>query len=234
MNGTARWSAQIFEPRSHGSGAAPLAELLVSGHDGHIADLTRTERDLILAWIDTNGLYYGTWDYSENGCQLKAYNDARSALTEQMRSAGCMRCHENDGKFVFESDWINLKRPEMSRILRGPLAGGQGWGLENCRDRKVAPGRQRIRMYYTGGYVHHVLPLEAFKPQEYIRPDTAGEPLITFLSTDDNRYQAMLEIIRRGRREALATPRTDMPGAEITAGSCRQVVLARPPEAAPR
>ncbi|MHC4074034.1 MAG: HzsA-related protein, partial [Planctomycetota bacterium] len=82
MNGTARWSAQIFKPRSHGSGAAPLAELLVGGHEGRIADLTRTERDLILAWIDTNGLYYGTWDYSENSCQLKAYNDAKSALTE--------------------------------------------------------------------------------------------------------------------------------------------------------
>ncbi|MHC4569567.1 MAG: HzsA-related protein, partial [Planctomycetota bacterium] len=235
MNGTARWSAQIFEPRSHGSGAAPLAELLVGGHDGHIADLTRTERDLILAWIDTNGLYYGTWNYSENSCQLKAYTDARTALTEQMRSAGCMRCHENNKKFVFESDWINLKRPEMSRILRGPLAGGkEGWGLENCRDRKVAPGRQRIRMYYTGGYVHHVLPLESFKPREYIRPDTAGEPLVSFLSTDDSHYQAMLEIIRKGRREALATPRTDMPGATIKAGLCRQVVLSRAPEAGPR
>jgi len=28
-------------------------------------------------------LYYGTWDYSEHGCQLKAYNTAREALTEE-------------------------------------------------------------------------------------------------------------------------------------------------------
>ena len=30
MNGTAPWSCQIFAPRGHGSGAAPLAELLGS------------------------------------------------------------------------------------------------------------------------------------------------------------------------------------------------------------
>ena len=29
MNGTAFWSSQLFPPRSHGSGAAPLAKLLV-------------------------------------------------------------------------------------------------------------------------------------------------------------------------------------------------------------
>jgi hypothetical protein len=146
-----------------------------------------------------------------------------------------LRCHQNNDKFVFESDWINLKRPEMSRILRGPLAKGkEGRGLENCRDRKVAAGRQRIRMYYTGGYVHHVLPLDSFKPQEYIRPETVGEPLITFLSTDDSRYQTMLDIIRRGRRQALATPRVDMPGAKINAGLCRQIVSIRMPDVAPR
>jgi cytochrome c553 len=234
MNGTARWSAQIFKPRSHGSGAAPLAEILVSGHEGQIKDLTRSERDLILAWIDTNGLYYGTWDYSQNSCQLKAYIDAKEALIKQMQSAGCMSCHENKGKFVFESDWINLKQPEMSRILRGPLAKGEeGWGLENCRIRKVTPGRQRVRMYYTGGYVHHVLPLDSFKPKEYIPPDTPGEPLITFLSTEDNRYQSMLKIIRRGCREALATPRVDMPGANISAGLCKKIMPVPAPKVAP-
>ena len=30
MNGTALWSSQIFPPRSHGSGAAPLADLLIT------------------------------------------------------------------------------------------------------------------------------------------------------------------------------------------------------------
>jgi hypothetical protein len=234
MNGTALWSAQIFKPRSHGSGAAPLAELLVGGHEGRIMDLTRAERDLILAWIDTNGLYYGTWDYTEYSCQLKAYLDTKEALSKQMQSAGCMSCHENNGKFIFESDWINLRQPEMSRILRGPLTKGKkGWGLGTCRNRKVAPGRQRIRMYYTGGYVHHVLPLDSFEPKEYVPPETSGEPLITFSSIEDSRYQAMLKIIRKGRREALAMPRVDIPGAKIVAGVCKQTVPVPAPNVAP-
>ena len=42
MNGTALWSAQRFGPRAHGSGNAPLAEVLVSGHKGWIENLSRS------------------------------------------------------------------------------------------------------------------------------------------------------------------------------------------------
>ena len=93
MNGTAHWSAQIFPPREHGSGAAPLAQLLVDGHGGRIPNLTRKERDLLMAWIDSNGLYHGTWDYNKNGCAITAWNSTRQALAAEMQSAGCAKCH---------------------------------------------------------------------------------------------------------------------------------------------
>ena len=122
MNGTAFWSAQLFPPRSHGSGAAPLAQVFVSGHKGYIPNLTRRERDLLMAWIDTNGLYYGTWDYTKDGYTLKNWNGAKQALIAEMQSAGCMKCHGEGNRIQFENDWINLKDPEFSRILRAPLA----------------------------------------------------------------------------------------------------------------
>jgi hypothetical protein len=228
MNGTARWSAQIFGVRSHGSGNAPLADVLVSGHEGRIKNLSRKERDLVLAWIDSNGLYHGTWDYAEGGVKLDAYNSVKSALTKEMRTAGCMSCHENEGKSVFEDDWFNLKEPRMSRILRGPLAnGGEGWGVEACRDHKVEAGKQRIRMYFTGGYVHSVMDMEAFNPVEFKGTDTSGKSHVSFASTEDEHYVAMLDIIKRGRREALAKPRTDMPGAKVVGGLCKSTI---PPE----
>ncbi|MFV2067145.1 MAG: hypothetical protein ACC645_09215, partial [Pirellulales bacterium] len=125
MNGTALWSAKIFPPRSHGSGAAPLAELLLSGHGGRIARMTRKERDLLFAWIDTNGLYYGTWNRTASGCAIGGWGAMREALTAEMRAAGCLRCHGDGDRLVyFESDWVNLKTPEQSRILRAPLAEG--------------------------------------------------------------------------------------------------------------
>jgi len=234
MNGTAFWSSQIFAPRAHGSGAAPLAELLVKGHDGHIAKLARTERDLLMAWIDSNGLYRGTWDYNANGCSIRSWKEIQKALTTEMQTAGCARCH-GDGKqiAVFESDWINLKDPELSRILRAPLAQGkEGFGLAMCRDRKIDPQKRRLRLLWSG-YAHAVQPIDRFARQPAVPADTSGQPVASFASTADPRYQAMLAILRHGREAALATPRTDMPGAEVLAGACRQFLPPPLPEVAP-
>lgn len=223
MNGTSLWSARILPPRSHGSGAAPLAEVLASGHEGRIEKLTRRQRDLVMAWIDTNGLYHGTWDYSPHGCSIKAFGGIRQALQAEMHSAGCMECHH-----VFESDWINLQRPQFSRLLRGPLAEGEpGWGLGLCRSRKLDPRHRRIRLLVNGGYAHAVMPVESFKVPQVPPPESDGEPVATFASTEDPHYRAMLAIIRDGRRQALSAPRVDMPGAEVLPGLCRQ--FAPPP-----
>ncbi|MHC4399887.1 MAG: HzsA-related protein [Planctomycetota bacterium] len=218
MNGTSLWSAQILSPRSHGSGAAPLAEVLASGHDGYIPDLARTERDLLMAWIDTNGLYHGTWDYTEHGCGIKAWAEIRQALVAEMRTAGCTQCHH-----VFESDWINLQRPELSRVLRGPLPeDADGWGLGLCRNRKLDPRHQRIRLLVGGAYIHAVRPVETFRVPEIPSPETEGEPVAPLASTDNPHYQTMLAVIQDGRRQALAAPRVDMPGAVVQPGACRR------------
>jgi len=235
MNGTSLWSAQLFRPRGHGSGAAPLAKALVSGHKGRIPKLSRTERDLILAWIDTNGLYHGTWDYSKHGCKLKTWASVRNALSGRMQAAWCAKCH-GDGRRVtlFESDWFNLQRPELSRILRAPLARGkEGRGLGLCRDRKVDPRSQRIRILLGGRYHHAVRPVKSFAVPQAPRPGDGGEPVATFASTDDPHYQAMLAVIRDGRRQALAAPRVDMPGAEIVPGKHRQMLPQPLPEPLP-
>lgn len=223
MNGTAWWSSQLFGPRKHGSGAAPLAQLLVSGHGGHIPNLTRPERDLLLAWIDSNGLYHGTWDYNANGCAIKGWKQTKDALILEMQAAGCLRCH-GDGRRVaaFENDWINLQSPQLSRILRAPLGEGKsGFGLGLCRDRKADPQRQRTRLLWKG-YAHAVQTLEYFAPQPFVPASREGNPVVSFASTGDPHYQKMLAILRGARQVALAAPRVDMPGAEVLPGACRQ------------
>ena len=223
MNGTALWSSQIFPPRSHGSGAAPLAKQLMSGHDGRIGELTRPERDLLFAWIDTNGLYYGTWNRTASGCAIQNWSAMQQALTDEMRSAGCLECHGQNGQLVyFENDWVNLEHPQYSRILRAPLVDhGRGHGLAWCRQRQVTPDRQRIHLLWNG-YAHAVQPPEAFARHERVQPDREGEPVVSFASVDDPHYQAMLRIIRDARETTLAVARVDMPGAEVLAGGCRQ------------
>jgi len=222
MNGTALWSTQIFPARSHGSGAAPLADHIMSGHDRRIDEMTRAERDLLFAWIDTNGLYYGTWDRTASGCAIQNWGGMRQALTHQMQNAGCLECHGQNGQLLyFENDWVNLEHPQYSRLLRAPLTDhGAGHGLAWCRQRKVTPDRQRIRLLWNG-YAHAVQPVDAFARRERVLPDRAGEPVISFASVDDPHYQAMLRTIRDARESALAVARVDMPGAQLLAGDAR-------------
>jgi len=233
MNGTALWSCQIFPPRAHGSGAAPLAQLLMKDH-GEVK-LARAERDLLMAWMDSNGLYHGTWDSTASGCATKGWKETREALVAEMRSADCMRCH-GDAKgnpLLYEEDWVNLEQPELSRILRAPLAAGaDGCGLSFCRDRTLNPRQQRVRQL-VNGYAHAVQPVEAFARRTYAAPDRSGPPVVSFASTQNEHYQSMLAILRQGRKLALAEPRVDMPGAKIIPGESRQLIALALPERLP-
>ena len=229
MNGTAHWSCRIFEPRTHGSATAPLAKVIMSGHKGRIKKMTETERDLVMAWIDSNGLYYGTWNYTAHGYSLRASGAVRGQLAGVMNKAGCNKCHDR----YFANDWVNLQKPEFSRILRAPLAKGEkGYGLEICQNHKMDPKRNRIRLL-RHGYAHAVRSLPAFAKQPVPPIQEGGKPEPTFASTDDPNYKAMLDIIRNARRSALATPRVDMPGAEVIAGKCRMFIPPPVPETAP-
>ena len=50
---------------------------------GQIPDLSRRERDLLLAWIDTNGLFHGTWDYTKAGCAIPSWAGTKAALAAE-------------------------------------------------------------------------------------------------------------------------------------------------------
>ena len=233
MNGTAFWSAQIFPPRAHGSGAAPLAKLLMQNHGG--VTLARAERDLLMAWIDSNGLYHGTWDSTASGCATKPWQATRAALIVEMRAADCMRCHgdQKGNPLLFEEDWMNLENPELSRILRAPLTpGATGLGLGFCRDRLVNPKRQRV-CQLVDGYAHAVQPVKAFARRTYLPPDRSGTPVSSYSSTQDRHYQSMLAILRQGRKLALAEARVDMPGAQIIPGASRQLIAPLLPQRMP-
>ena len=220
MNGTAYWSCQLFKPRSHGSATAPLAKAIMSGHEGRIKKMTETERDLVMAWIDSNGLYYGSWDYTSHGYALGAARSVRGQLAGVMQKAGCGKCHDR----YMANDWFNLREPEFSRILRAPLAkGDKGYGLAICRNHEMDPKRNRIRLLRSG-YAHAVRPLTSFAKQPVPPIRKGGTPQPTFASTDDPNYQAMLAIIRQGRRDALVRPRVDMPGADVIAGKPRMFI----------
>ena len=212
----------LLKPGTIGSGAAPLAQLLIDGHDGRIDNLTRTERDLILAWMDTNSNYYGTWDYTPHAT-VGAVMTLKGPLGAAMQSAGCTECHAAGH---VGNDWVNLQKPEWSRILRAPMAAtDDGLGLGMCRQRKARTG---YRLVDQG-----VQPPDFARPSAHPPFDPSGEFVTSIASTDDPAYETMLAAIERVRADALARPRIDMPGAAVQAGECRIMVPLPVPDAAP-
>jgi hypothetical protein len=211
-------TSQILPPRTIGSGAAPLAEIFVKKHP----EVSRAERDLMLAWMDTNSNYYGTWDYTPHAT-CDALLSVRGPLTAVMAEAGCTQCHAPNH---IGSDWVNLQTPEWSRILRAPMPKEKGGlGLAMCRARKARVGYPLVDQ--------SVQPPDVFLPSREPSWDASGDPHIAISATSDPHYQAMLAIIRRARAAALARPRVDMPGAVIEPGQCRMQVPPPVPDAPP-
>ena len=217
-NGSVKTS-EILPPRRHGSGAAPMAEQLIAGHHNRLREMPQTDIDLLLAWMDGNCNYYGTWDYSEHAT-CDAILPLRDKLLAAMDQTGCLRCHQKE----IGNDWINLAAPEHSRVLRAPLAKDpRGLALSWCRDRTARP-------------VHWPLitqkhqPPDVFRPAHLLQPKLEGKAVTTFANPDAPAYRALLAIIQQGREEALKKPRVDMPGAVVTRGKCRELPPLTPPQ----
>lgn len=241
MNGTAYYSAPIFPAYAIGSPAAPLAQVILEGDLGHKGrfTMTRPERDLILAWIDGNGPYHGTWNYTPRAFQVQEWQDIKKQLCAEMTEAGCVKCHNTKDKGGrFEPDWFNLQNPRLSRILRAPLPKGQdGYGEALCREAKVDAFR-RLRIFSTGQYEHAVKALDSFPKQvwrKWDKGENSGQAHISFADTKNKHYQKMLAIISQGRELALANPRLDMPRGEVfaIAGRHRNIYPVRLPKKLP-
>ena len=245
MNGTAYWSCKIFGPYEHGSGNAKLVDVLLS--EPHKTAMTKAEREFLMAWIDSNGIYFGTWDYTKTGPLAREYVPAKNALIGVMKANRCVECHaDENGNIKRFDDWINLEHPERSRILRAPLAETQnaqtaGCGLALCRNRKVDQSFSRLGLMFKSGYEHAVKPLDQFPTQKWVpwSESLKGEPVVTFASTDDPVYREMLEIIESARNRQLANPRVDMPHADeigdgVVAGRSRQIIPQPLPETMPK
>jgi len=194
----------------------------MGGHKKRIPNMTRAEVDLLLAWMDGNGNYFGTWDYTEHAT-CNALPATRDKLLVEMERGGCLRCHHKE----IGNDWVNLRTPERSRILRAPMAEGTGLGLGWCRERKARPPD---RPFVT----KRQQPPDVFRPYRKPARDASGDAIVALDGTNAPAYRAMLGIIVEAREQALKTPRVDMPGAEIIPGRCRELPPLSPPMQARR
>lgn len=126
----------VFPALQSGSMISRLTKLIETNH--HEVHLTDDERRRVFAWIDSNVQYYSTWDMSRpytmggrDPWHFVSGNQRTQPKPEPWFAAlttaldrHCGSCHESP-----KNDWINLTRPEFSRLLNAHLAKTAG-GLE--------------------------------------------------------------------------------------------------------
>ncbi len=145
-----------FPPLASGSRVSKLVKVLESRRC--MARMSDDDRRRIYLWIDLNCNYYGTWDMSrphslggrdawvQPGTGRRRWVPATwfTDLQATLDEAGCRHCHapyrpgRQKGYFpetIVRHTWINLTRPEHSRLLNAHLAKAAG-GMGLSREKK--------------------------------------------------------------------------------------------------
>jgi len=127
-----------FPPMASGSWVSQLTKRIESKHsDVNVDDESRRR---IYYWIDANAPYYPTWDmsrpYTPGGRDTWSTLNGRRPVPEawfrdltKVYKQNCGSCHGDLGRPALTHTWINLTRPQFSRVLNAHLAqdaGGMG------------------------------------------------------------------------------------------------------------
>lgn len=129
-----------FRPLTTGSRVSRIVELIEQGHGD--VDVDDQGRRKLYTWIEANIPYYATYQHTRPGTagSRDAWSGEWTKPLADRFGARCAACH---GELEFRQDtphsaWVNLTRPQFSRILNGPLATSAG-GLGLCRQQDGQP-----------------------------------------------------------------------------------------------
>jgi hypothetical protein len=134
------WNILETRPKTWGSPASKLAEVILSGHpdkDGKPqVQMDETSRRRILSWIDLNVPYYGTSEtaYPERpGCR-QIFPDNLKKVLSDVAARRCVECHKEvksaPRDWLFR-EWVRITEPELNPFLVAPLAKSAG-GSQKC------------------------------------------------------------------------------------------------------
>jgi hypothetical protein len=123
-----------IDPKTWGSPASPLAELIRSGHPDAQGkprvEMDDASRRRMFAWMDLNVPYYHTSEtaYPEKeGCRRLVPEHLEEVL-KQVSARRCVECHT---KGIPRREWIRITEPECNPFLMAPLKVDQG-GSGRC------------------------------------------------------------------------------------------------------
>jgi len=119
-------------PKTWGTPASKLAEIILSGHpdkDGKPqAQLDRDSRQRLFTWIDLNVPYYSTYELPEGGHHRYPHElQAKYGEVWTRRCAGCHQSEQPRG-----TEYVRITNPQLNRFLCAPLAAAAG-GAGICK-----------------------------------------------------------------------------------------------------
>jgi hypothetical protein len=123
-----------IDPKTWGSPASKLADIIVSGHPDEEGKprikMDPASRRRVFAWIDLNVPYYGTSasnHYDRKGCR-KIVPDQLERVLSEVAADRCASCHT---EAVPRKFYVRITNPHLNDFLLAPLAKSVG-GSERC------------------------------------------------------------------------------------------------------
>jgi len=128
-------------PKTWGSPASKLAEIVLTGHPDKNGkarlEMDDVSRRRLFAWMDLNVPYYGTSVsnyYDRRGCRQMLPADLETVL-QDVAKRRCASCHkksaENDKVEIPRDFYVRITNPQLNNFLLSPLAKTAG-GTQLC------------------------------------------------------------------------------------------------------
>ena len=187
----------VFPALGTGSWTSKLTQLLEKGH--HEVALTENEKRALYAWIDSNAIYYGTWDMSRP--HTIGGRDTWSAIPDKAETTDWFRTEPGKWRSIGPAEWF---KTVQEIVKRRKLS-----GLKNGLSFEHPRADSNLKINLTRPHCSHLL-------LENLAQSAGGwaeEPDAVFKTKADSDYKRLLAAIQTGADALTALPRMDMPGA---------------------
>lgn len=181
-----------------GSWTSKLTDLIEKGH--HDVSLTDNEKRALYAWIDSNAIYYGTWDMSRphsiGGRDTWAEIPSKTETTDWFKNEPA-KWHKTEPADWFKAVQEIVKRRNLS-------------GLRDGLSFEKPEARSNLKINLTRPQCSHLL-------LEDLAVGSGGwaeEDEAVFKTKDDPDYKKLLAAIQIGSDALSRLPRMDMPHAK--------------------
>ena len=187
----------VFPALGTGSWTSKLTQLLEKGHNG--VSLTEDEERALYAWIDSNAIYYGTWDMSRP--HSVGGRDTWAAVPDEAETTDWFRTEPAKWRSIKPAAWFETVQEIVKRRKLS--------GLKNGLSFEHPRAESNLKLNLTRPHCSHLL-------LENLARSAGGwseEEDAVFKTKEDSDYQQLLAAIQTGADALKQLPRMDMPNA---------------------